>query len=296
MTHGQAVRELCTMLQRTVDVASPVERFRGVVTACHLALDDLPVHLHDALTRESLAAPDSRARWDQAMGRCKPATIEAFAHGFAVLLEACQFLPPHQAYDHPGGPDVIGSVDMDLLTGRSNRWHDTTQCFTPWNVAYAMTQMSGVGELEARFHAEVKRLLADDPVLQVMTLTASVTEQDACWWWLSKAWPFLKPKIEPVTVCDPCVYSGMDIDPLCVEMCRLNLRLYGVVPLRIEPVTLEALGRLKERARPWVAAYKAAVTAPPLEQPALQHAVVEQMNRHRREQFSLLEEEDLACP
>jgi methylase of polypeptide subunit release factors len=103
-------------------------------------------------------------------------------------------------------------------------------------------------------------------------------------------------------VCDPCVgsgslllahaachplwlaqigyvqYSGMDIDPLCVEMCRLNLRLYGVVPLRIEPVTLEALGRLKEQVRPWAAAYEAAVTAPPLQQPALQHAVVEQVN------------------
>jgi hypothetical protein len=110
MTHGQAVRELCTMLQRTFDVASPVELFRGFVTACHLALDDLPAHLHYALTRESIAAPDSRERWDQAMGRFTSATIEAFAHGFAVLLEACQFLPPDQPYDHAGGPDVIGSV------------------------------------------------------------------------------------------------------------------------------------------------------------------------------------------
>ncbi len=88
----------------------------------------------------------------------------------------------------------------------------------------------------------------------------------------------------------------MDIDPLCVAMCRLNLRFYGVVPLRIEPVTLEALGQLKEQAGLWVAAYEAAVTAPPLEQPALQRAVVEQINRHRHEQLSLFEEEDLACP
>jgi hypothetical protein len=318
MIHGQAVRELCTMLQRTFDVASPVELFRGVVTACHLALDDLPAHLHYALTRESIAAPDSRERWDQAMGRFTPATIEAFAHGFAVLLEACRFLPPDQPYDHAGDPDVIGSVYMDLLTGRSNRWNDTTQCFKPWNVAYAMAQMSGAGDLEARFHAEVKRLLADDPVLQVMTLTASVTGQDACWWWLAKAWPLLKPTIEPVTVIDPCVGSGiillahaachplwlarigyvqdsgMDIDPLCVEMCRLNLRLYGVVPLRIEPVTLEALGRLKEQAGPWAPAYEAVVTAPTPERPALQHAVVEQINRHRREPLSLFEEGGLA--
>jgi hypothetical protein len=314
MTHGQAMRELCTMLQRTFDVASPVELFRGFVTACHLALDDLPAHLHYALTRESIAAPDSQRRWDQAMGRFKPATIKAFAHGFAVLLEACQFLPSDQPYDHAGGPDVIGSVYMDLLTGRSNRWNYAAQFFTPWNVAYAMAQMSGAGELKVRFHAEVKRLLADDPVLQAMTLTASMTGQDAFWWWLSKAWPFLKPKIAPVTVCDPCVgsgilllahaachplwlaqigyvqYSGCDIDPLCCEMARLNLRLYGITPLRLEPATLDALERLAETAGPWADTYQAVITAPPAQQEDARAAVVAQINAHRRQQLSLFEE------
>jgi hypothetical protein len=314
MTHGQAVRELCTMLQRTFDIASPVEFFRGFVTACHLALDDLPAHLHDALTRQSIAAPDSRERWDQAMGRFTPATIEAFAHGFAVLLEACQFLPPGQPYDHPGGPDVIGSVYMDLLTGRSNRWHDAAQFFTPWNVAYAMAQMSGAGELEARFLAEIRRLLADDPVLQAMTLTASVTGQHPFLWWLSKVWPFLTPTIAPVTVCDPCVGSGIlllahaachplwlaqigyvqdsgcDIDPLCVEMARLNLRLYGITPLRLEPTTLDVLERLTETAGPWADAYQAVITAPPAQQEQARAAVVEQINAHRWQQLSLFEE------
>src|SRR5262245_13831444 len=191
MTHGQAMRELCTMLQRTFDVASPVERFRGFVTACHLALDDLPAHLHDALTRQSIAAPDSRERWDQAMSRFTPATIEACAHGFAVWLKACRFLSPGQPYDHAGGPDVIGSVDTDLLTGRSNRWHDTAQFFTPWNIAYAMALMSGAGELEARFHAAVKPHLADDPALFALTLAATIGGPERYGWWLSRAWPRL---------------------------------------------------------------------------------------------------------
>jgi len=319
MTHGRAVRELCTLLQRIHDVASPVELFRGFVTACHLALDDIPAHLHDALTRESIAAPDSRARWDQAMGRFPPATIEAFAHGFAVLLEACRFLPPDQSYDSAGGPDVIGSVYMDLLTGRSNRWNYTAQYFTPRTVASAMAQMSGAGELEARFHAEVKRLLADDPVLQAITVTATIAGADGFWWWLSKAWPRIKPRTEPVTVCDPCVgsgilllahaachprwlaqigyvqYVGCDIDPLCCAMARLNLRLYGITPLRLEPVTLEALASLQETAGPWARAYKTVLTAPPTEQETVRVAVVEQINRHRREQLSLFEEEDLTC-
>jgi len=262
------------MLQRTFDVASPVERFRGFVTACHLALDDLPAHLHDALTRQSIAAPDSRERWDQAMSRFTPATIEACAHGFAVWLKACRFLSPGQPYDHAGGPDVIGSVDTDLLTGRSNRWHDTAQFFTPWNIAYAMALMSGAGELEARFHAAVKPHLADDPALFALTLAATIGGPERYGWWLSRAWPRLKDKVEPVRICDPCVGSGIlllahaachprwladigyvrdagvDIDPLCVEMCRLHLRLYGLTPLRLEPVTLEALVSLKENRRP----------------------------------------------
>jgi hypothetical protein len=209
MTHGQAVRELCTMLQRTFDVASPVERFRGFVTACHLTLDDLPAHLHDALTRQSIAAPDSRERWDRAMGRFTPATIEAFAHGFAVWLDACHFLPPEQSYDSAGGPDIIGSVSMDVLSGRSNTWHDAAQFFTPWTMASAMAQMSGAGELEARFHAEVKHLLADDPALLALTLAATMGGPARYWWWLSRAWPRLKAKIEPVRICDPCVGSGI---------------------------------------------------------------------------------------
>jgi hypothetical protein len=314
MTHGQAVRELCAMLQRTYDVASPVELFRGFVSACHLALDDLPAHLHYALTRQSIAAPDSRGRWDQAMGRFTPATIEAFARGFAVLLDACHFLPPEQSYDHAGGPDIIGSVYMDLLSGRSNKWNYSAQFFTPWTVAYAMALMSGAGDLEARFHTAVKPHLADDPVLLALTLAATIGGPERYWWWLSQAWPRLKAKIEPVRICDPCVgsgilllahaachprwlvdigyvqYAGVDIDPLCVEMCRLNLRLYGLTPLRLEPVTLEALVSLKETAGPWAPAYEAVVTAPPAEQATVRAAVVEQINAHRLQQLSLFEE------
>ncbi len=141
-----------------------------------------------------------------------------------------------------------------------------------------------------------------------MTLTASVTGQDAFWWWLSKAWPFLKPNIQPVTVCDPCVGSGImllaraachplwlaqigyvqdsgcDIDSLCCEMARLNLRLYGITPLRLEPATLDALERLPATAGPWAAAYQAVITAPPAQQEVARSAVVAQINAYRLHQ------------
>jgi hypothetical protein len=177
-----------------------------------------------------------------------------------------------------------------------------------------MALMSGAGDLEARFHAAVKPYLADNPVLLALTLAATIGGPERYWWWLFQAWPRLKAKIEPVRICDPCVgsgilllahaachplwladigyvrYVGIDIDSLCVEMCRLNLRLYGLTPLRLEPVTLEALGSLKETASPWAPAYEAAVTAPPAEQETVRAAVVEQTNAHRLQQLSLFEE------
>jgi hypothetical protein len=206
MTHGQAVRELCTMLQRTFDHYSPVELFRDFLTACHLTLDDLPSHLHYAATggRESITAPDSKQRWEQAMGRFQPKTLEAFAHGFAVLISAASPLEGvGWQTDSVGGPDVIGQVYTDLLTGRSNKWDYHAQFFTPWNFWLMMTKMAGAGELEARFHAQVKAKLTDDPVLQALTLASLGGGPDAYWYWLSKAWPRLREQIPPERVMGP---------------------------------------------------------------------------------------------
>jgi hypothetical protein len=83
-----------------------------------------------------------------------------------------------------------------------------------------------------------------------------------------------------------CRTSGCDIDPLCVEMARLNLRLYGIPPLRLEPATLDALERLPETAGPWAEAYQAVITAPPAPQEQARAAVIEQINAHRRQQLS----------
>jgi hypothetical protein len=129
MSHGDAVQHLTGMLQRTFDHVSPVEIFRGFVQACHLALDDLPAHLHYSLTGQSIAAPDSRERWEQAMRHFRPKTLEAFAEGFAVLLMACRGLGDDWVTDSIGGPDVFGSVYMDLLSGSRYNYH--AQFFAP---------------------------------------------------------------------------------------------------------------------------------------------------------------------
>jgi hypothetical protein len=321
LTHGQAVRDLCAMLQRTFDMASPVELFRGFVHACHLMLDDLPAHLHYTLTGQSIAAPDSLSKWERAMGRFSPKTLETFAHGFATLLMASHFLPPGQSYDTVGGPDIIGSIYMDLLSGVSRKWDYKAQFFTPWNVAFCIAEMTRDDDLEACFHREVKTLLQSHPALQAITLAASmmgqdtVASEDAFFWWLKRAWPFIQPKLTPIRINDPCVgsgrmllasvachplwlsqigylqYSGMDLDQLCVDMARLNLRLYGLTPMRIEPATLAALeSRLEERAGPWAPAYQAVLEASPAQRPAVEAEVVKTINRARIVQLSLFNE------
>jgi len=56
-------------------------------------------------------------------------------------------------------------------------------------------------------------------------------------------------------------YVGADIDPRCVDMVRLNLRLYGIDPVRTLPTTLERLDDLRRIAGPMVPAYEAVLQA-----------------------------------
>ena len=185
-----------------------------------------------------------------------------------------------------------------------------------------MAKMLGADEdLEGRFHREVKALLHADPVLGMLTVVGAMRatearpDDDAFFWWLKRAWPLLRPKLEPVAINDPCVgsgrmllayaacqplwlsqigyvqYTGIDLDALCVDMARLNLRLYGLTPMRLQAATLAALeGHLSQAAGVWAPAYQAVIEAAPAEQPALQEAVIRKINRARVEQLSLFEE------
>ena len=69
----------------------------------------------------------------------RPKTQEAFAEGFAVLLMACRGLGDGWVTDSIGGPDVIGSVYMDLL--ERTRYNYIGQFFSPWNVCLMMSKM-----------------------------------------------------------------------------------------------------------------------------------------------------------
>jgi hypothetical protein len=263
------------------------------------------------------------------MGKFSSKTVDAFAEGFGALLLACDASTLATA-DGVGGPDVIGQVYMEVLTNAKGNY--LGQYFTPWPVCRFMARMIAEQDLEARFYAEIKSHLHDNPIVEAMTLTAAIMGQaeenwEAAWWWLmSKVWPLLRDRIEPVCISDPCVgsgrmllayastqllwlaqigyiqYSGVDLDVLCVDMARLNMRLYGLSPMQVQPATIDALHTYlsahttRAATTPQEASHTAIVQAsldvlqaPVNEQPALAQEVTRQINRLRKEQLSLFD-------
>ncbi len=305
-----------------IDELNYLEAFRLFIRACHLCLDDLPAHFHYAITGESIAHPDSKERWQQELGHLKDRTISTFAEAFAKLLEACKPLDEF-GFDGIYGPDILGGVYMEMLSGRSNKWNYNAQYFTPWSVALMMAKMSSFdGDIEVEFFRQVRAAIESDPALQAMMLAAGLCGQlpedngEAFMWWVQKAWKFIKPHLKPVTFCEPAVgsgimilahaachplwlsqigfirYYGQDLDGLCVEMCRLNLRLYGIVPLGIEDVTWEALARLQS-AKPddqgVIEQYNEVLAAECAGDNLKRQEVVETINHTRLVQASLFE-------
>lgn len=251
-----------------------LESFRLFVKACNLCLDDLPAHLHYRLTGESIADPQSKQRWEKEMRGVSDQNISRFAEAFAVLLNTTHAQPLDDGFyfDAVYGPDIIGGVYMEMLTGRSNKWNYNAQYFTPWGVALMMAKMQAHdGQIEEEFYRQLRAVVDDDPLLQALTLASGLCGQlpedngGAFQFWLEKCWHQIQPKLTPLRVSDCCVgsgimllafaachplwlsqigfiqYFGQDIDALCVEMCRLNLRLYGIIPVSLAPLTVELL-------------------------------------------------------
>ncbi|MBI3654106.1 MAG: N-6 DNA methylase [Acidobacteria bacterium] len=175
-------------------------------------------------------------------------------------------------HDSLYGPDIIGSAYMEMLSGRSSKWNYNAQYFTPWPVALMMAKMQVADrDIEQEFHAQVRKVVNENPVLQALAFACGMGDQtpegngQALRFFIERAWPLIQPKLRPITVQDCCVgsgimllafaachplwlsqigfiqYYGQDIDALCVEMTRLNMRLYGITPVKLEPITSEAM-------------------------------------------------------
>ena len=257
--------------------------WRVFLQACHMTLDRLPSVFHQTVEvasggREPVQAfsetQEETAQWHQEVTRhfryYPEESTHLLAQAFGALLDNTTTPEGELTY-----ADTIGNAYMAFFRYKGN---GRAQYFTPWNVAYCMAQMGLCGidweeEMRRRFVDHVKGR-EDREILETMLFAISLCGEVPEWreaaeniFWRN-AFPLWRRLIEPFTICDPACGSGImllaaarsiprglidlgmiqfygiDIDPICVEMARLNMRLYGLIPLGIQPATLELLSRV----------------------------------------------------
>ena len=158
-----------------------------------------------------------------------------------------------------GYADILGSTYMFYAT--MNKYH--AQFFTPMNVALLMAGMTvgdGTELITTRLQEAAEKAVADNSAIEALLLSLGFTaiiseafaDPTAVNLFFDRLLPTLKPYFEPYTICDPCIGSGilllaaasqfpdwaihwgwvqfygMDIDPTCVQMARINFKLYGL--------------------------------------------------------------------
>jgi hypothetical protein len=249
-----------------------VEAHRLFIEAANLTLDDLPHLFGQAVRGEKLTNTEEQMkRWNDAgLGHISKETYAAFGEAFAILLSSSCYPDGSPTY-----ADVVGKVYMELVG--SSSWNKG-EFYTPQSIAQMVAQMiiNPVG-LEQEFFRRCREVYESDPLLESLILAAGFSmkafdydespEKDeavgyAVNFFAERIWPLIRPKIEPIRICDPCVGSGVmllaaaeviprwlidigfvqffgqDISNIAVGMCRLNMKLYGLTPLGIKPADM----------------------------------------------------------
>lgn len=174
---------------------------------------------------ESALRLDPMAQWLEAT-RGLEFCLEPLAEALAILMDQAA-----QNYY-----DILGGVYMELGQGDKR----FGQYFTPWNVAKMMAEMT-LGDFKPPEPGEPPLTFCEPCVGSgVMILAAAETIEERF----------------PGTIARGGVeFYGMDLDPCCVAMCRLNMKLHGIgrVVQRFEDLTLpqrRVLERLLGRSLP----------------------------------------------
>lgn len=180
--------------------------------------------------------------------------------------------------------DLIGLTYMNF--GHPSKGNG--QFFTPWHVAQLMAMLSTdrIAEVNTRLKAAIDK----SPLAQAALITglACRTPEEAEAWFVTRVIPFAMEHYEPVLFNDPCCGSGvmflayasclpwwatqlglvrfygMDIDRLCVRMCKINSMLYGLngfnAPMILLHYEMVLSGKNQPNGKPVV---ETAVPAPP---------------------------------
>jgi type I restriction-modification system DNA methylase subunit len=249
----QAGMHLAKILDKvqSIEGVRAAEVFRDFLEITELSLLRLGDQFNAAMKTGGFEAedpPEIAARWKAVVARYrKPSEVfSCFADGFAYLLDKSGTEDGELTYS-----DVVGCAYMQFLSLRDQSFKG--QFFTPFPVARMMAEMT-CGGIEKLILERIEAALRKSPLGEAMGIVLYVCKDqegisDAVWKYIL---PLIADDYEPVTVMDPCVgsgvmllaaasaiprhytalglvqYCGVDIDPLCVQMTRINTMLYGL--------------------------------------------------------------------
>jgi hypothetical protein len=151
--------------------------------------------------------------WEAALRRVKMRDwLEVTAgmeFGLAGLSEALAILIEQATLNYE---DLLGNVYMQI--GQGDRRFG--QFFTPWGVAHMMAEIT-IGEIKPREPGQPPmRVLEPTVGSGVLILAAAEVIEERC------PGAILRGDVE---------FVGIDIDPLCCTMCRINMWIHGIVSL-----------------------------------------------------------------
>lgn len=150
------------------------------------------------------------------------------------------------------GPDILGYTYMVYASPNQAK----AQIFTPWNIALMMGRFT-IPDGERQVHERLKQACQHpDNLLAQATLLAGLALEEpeqARAWFFNRVLPAAWPTYQPLLVGDPAgcgsgvlllaaaacfpawavrlgcvIFQGVDIDPLCVRMAKINCALYAL--------------------------------------------------------------------
>jgi len=237
-----AAKEIINILGRILSSGHrPSEIFDDWIEQVQASLKRLP-HLAQASAEgKSLPPdpPDIQKMFERMHSKYTPVCHETFSKALAQLVIAAE----------ASWEDILGDVYMQWGAPSNG----LGQFFTPWSVASMMAHMT-MGDIEQQIHERIKAAATKTIVGQALLMSSLIidTPADAQEFFFTRLLPAVLQDVEPITICDPTVGSGvmllaaaecvptwalqlglvqffgMDIDQTCVTMAKINVMLHGL--------------------------------------------------------------------
>lgn len=288
-----ACDEIVKRLQRNTAAGAYLSQvFADWLDLTHACLTALPAHYASITTLGQPAEDRDEAK--AVFARCRarypqPWAWTNFSEALGLLIDSADgFWTAGNNQSNSYGWDVIGAVYMQT----SAKEH-AGQFFTPWSIAALMAQMTipdGAQEIADRLRQAQQRAsarkdanacLLDAALIVSLALPADQMRD----YFMTRILPLIAADFDPITICDPCVGSGvmllaaarqfpawaaqaglvrffgMDIDQTCVTMAQVNMMLYGLNPTGLEFALTATPRQLATLPEPFQQAYTLAQEA-----------------------------------